>query len=245
MYHHKSAGLKIIPHFFVIMKEKEKIKYLLCSDFHLGSKVCQSNKILELLNKYDFETLIFAGDLIDSYHLQRLSKEHWKVLGELRKISKKHECIWIVGNHDVNEEIISILLGFEFVKDYKFNIKNKSFYVIHGDKFDNFVHGRPLLTEIASFFYYNLQKIDRKQRVSRWVKSKSKTWIGAARKMSDNLISYGRNNGYDVIIAGHSHIPEIYHKDDICYINCGSQCEIPCTHVIIFENGEIELKEIL
>ena len=62
---------------------------LALSDIHLGSPICQAELTLEILKQDNYDTLILCGDLLDSYNIHRLCKKQWKVLSELRKISKK------------------------------------------------------------------------------------------------------------------------------------------------------------
>ena len=49
--------------------------------------------------------------MFDSIDFRRLSKNHWKVLSLIRKLSDQIDIIWLYGNHDGSAEIISHLLG--------------------------------------------------------------------------------------------------------------------------------------
>ena len=77
----------------------QNIKYLIISDIHLGDKNCKPKTLLKVLKKYKAKTIIIAGDLFDHHNLNRLPKSHWKVLSQLRKLSKKCKIIYFIGNH--------------------------------------------------------------------------------------------------------------------------------------------------
>ena len=215
---------------------------LALSDIHLGSPICQADLTLEILEKENYDTLVICGDLLDSYNIHRLCKKQWKVLSTLRKISKNKKCIFIKGNHDKDLETISVLLGFEFVDEYNELVGKKRILFTHGDKFDFFITSKPFLTELASGIYYVLQKIDKKQKLTRKLKTKIKTWHGAAHDLTVRIAQYCYNNKYDAVCFGHTHVPKQYYVGGIECVNLGSQCDLPITYAIIDSNGTITLK---
>ena len=217
---------------------------LALSDIHLGSPICQADLTLEILKQDNYDTLILCGDLLDSYNIHRLCKKQWKILSELRKISKKKRCVFIKGNHDKDLETVSALLGFEFVEEYVQVVNKKRILFTHGDKWDIFISTKPFLTELASGVYYLLQKLDKKQRFTRKLKRSIKTWHGAAHDLTVRIAQYCYNNNYDTVCFGHTHVPKHYHVAGIECINLGSQCELPITYAIIEDDGTIELKKL-
>jgi UDP-2,3-diacylglucosamine pyrophosphatase LpxH len=217
---------------------------ILCiSDLHLGSPICQASSTLEILEKVKYDKIIICGDLLDSYNIHRLCKKQWKVLSALRKISKRKECIFIKGNHDRGLDTISALLGFDFKLEHVEVIGSKKFYFVHGDKWDYIIQFRPLLTEIASGFYYFLQKLDKEQKYTRILKRKVKSWHNAAKKISERICKHALHHGYDTVVFGHTHIPLHDHVLGIEYVNLGSQCDLPVTYAVIDpKDGKIELR---
>ena len=209
------------------------IKYTIMSDLHLGSDVCQRDKIIEVLKSLKTETLILAGDIIDIDHLKRLSKKDWKILSLLRKMSKNTHIIYIRGNHDSNlAETISDLLGFEFCKNYDFMIGNKKFHVLHMDEFDTFISSFPWITEIATGIYYYIQLLSpKKQILARILKRKSKNFIKSCENTRKRAEKFALEMGYDKIIGGHCH--QWYIDNDSRYINVGCFTEIECSYLEI------------
>jgi predicted phosphodiesterase len=218
---------------------------ILClSDIHLGSPICQAELTLKLLEETKYDKLIICGDILDSYNIHRLCKKQWKVLSALRKISKKKECIFIKGNHDKGLDMISALLGFDFKEEHIETIGTKKFYFVHGDRWDYIIQLKPFLTEIASGIYYLLQKLDKKQKYTRILKRKIKSWHGAAEKISERVCKYASNYGYDVVVFGHTHIPLHNTLHGVECINLGSQCDLPITYCKIDNKGRVILKSL-
>jgi putative phosphoesterase len=216
---------------------------ILCiSDIHLGSPISQADLTLKLLEECEYDKLIICGDLLDSYHIHRLCKKQWKVLSALRKISKKKECIFIKGNHDRGLDTVSALLGFDFKEDHTEIIGYKKFYFAHGDRWDYIIHLQPILIEVASAVYYLLQKFDRKQKYTRKIKKFVKSWRSSADKVMDRVTNYGREHNCDVVVFGHTHMPDHKNVNGIEAVNLGSQCDLPVTYCKIDDKGNVTLK---
>ena len=78
------------------------MKTLVLSDIHVGSKGCNTEAVLEILNT-KFDRLILVGDIIDGWLFKKYKKfsyQHTKVIRRFLKLSKDKEIIWISGNHD-------------------------------------------------------------------------------------------------------------------------------------------------
>jgi len=82
------------------------MRTLILSDIHLGSRNCNSNALLQLLETERFDRLILNGDTVNSVNLKKLRPEHWQVLSQLRDIGKRRELILIRGNHDHEEDYL-------------------------------------------------------------------------------------------------------------------------------------------
>jgi UDP-2,3-diacylglucosamine pyrophosphatase LpxH len=212
-------------------------KFLILSDFHLGSKVTRHDMILKVLET-PAETIILNGDIIDIDGTHRLNKKDWKVLSVLRKLSKHSSIHYLAGNHCQNiGEVISELLGFEFHRqDYSIRSENLHIYMAHGDIWDTFIGDHPFLTNVAGAIYYYLQRLNpHNQKIPRWLKQRSKSWLGAANRVKHNAIKYAKNHGFDVIIAGHTHLAEEYLSEEsgIYYYNLGCFTDYQCSYVVV------------
>lgn len=214
---------------------------VIISDLHLASDVCRSREILDFLSSIDDTTkmLILNGDVMDNLNFNRLSKDHWKILKKLRSMSKWMDVVWIKGNHDTdNAVVIAHLLGIDFKHQLELAIGNKNALVVHGDKFDVFMKKRPITSKIADYIYRLIQSYDKWIRndfyYSSLVKSKSKVLIRCGRVI-ENAITYAAHSGYDIIICGHTHLPDYLTNSSgsVEYYNSGSWTDKQCTYITI------------
>jgi UDP-2,3-diacylglucosamine pyrophosphatase LpxH len=224
-------------------------EYTIISDLHLGSNVCQAEKILEFLYYINTETLILNGDVFDCGDINRLNKKHWAVVKKLRQISKNTNLIWISGNHDFKCENIAYLIGANFKSFYLIN-KDRKIYVTHGDKFDKIISKRPLLTRFADNIYRIVQLydkfLDNDYYFSRWLKQNSKTLIKSTKNTIKSAMIYCSKNKYEAIVLGHLHKAEHLTLLDsgLEYVNSGSWTEKEC-HFITINQGYIDLKKFM
>jgi len=221
----------------------KRLKYVILSDLHLGSGVCQHIKLISLLKNINTETLVLNGDIIDIDHLKRLSKKDWKILSLLRKLSKNTHIVYIRGNHDSKiADIISDLLGFEFKNNYDFICNEKKFHILHGDEFDSFITNFPLITEIATGIYYYIQLLSpKKQELARVLKRRSKNFIKSCEMTKRKAEALAKEKGYDYIVAGHCH--SAFFSPNSPYINSGCFTELDCSYIEISDDN-IRLKYI-
>lgn len=211
---------------------------IIISDIHLGSSICQDEKLLKFLRQLEWKCnkLIINGDLFDSWNFKKLSDNHWTILKTIRKLSSKIEVIWIRGNHDGPSDMISHLIGVEFLDEYRFVYFNKRYIVVHGDMFDDFLTKYPLTTKIADSIYRFIQRLDPSFYWPRLLKRSSKTFLRAVEKVKERAKTYCKNEEYDGVICGHTHINDLDEDDDVLYYNTGCWTTDPCCYLSIKNN---------
>ena len=219
---------------------------LVISDIHLGSPVSKVKAIVKVLKNEDYSHLIINGDLFDNKHIERYKKQHWKVLSILRKIAKKKEITFILGNHDVKSKNIIKILGLDFVERYEKTINGKHFLFMHFQQFDPFIFKYPFITNLAEQIYYFFQKIDRSRKIARFLKRNSKSFLNIRHNIRTKAISFINGTKHDAIVGGHIHYAEIYKCPFTSkeYYNSGSFCDDPCHYLIIDGLGCVHLKEV-
>jgi UDP-2,3-diacylglucosamine pyrophosphatase LpxH len=216
-------------------------KYLIISDIHLGDKDSKPEILLKVLKNYKAKTIVIAGDLFDHHNLKRLKKNHWKVLSQLRKLSKKCKIIYLIGNHCfLNSEFMSILLGFDCRDELVIELKDKKILIVHGDIFDIYFTKYRWISNLFIKLYYLARKTIIGEAFFNIFKHHTKNFIEKSGKIKHNAIKYINENGYDKVIYGHSHIPD---QDEKC-VNTGSFCEEKCSFVIIDTKNNIDLIQI-
>lgn len=215
---------------------------IIVSDIHLGSDNCQAKAFCEFLEDITEKTkcLILNGDVFDSMDFRRLKKHHWNVLSKIRKISDQIEVIWIQGNHDGPAEIISHLLGISVKTEFILHSGDKKTLCLHGDKYDDFITKRPIITAIGDFIYNTLQKIDKSHYWARVAKKSSKQYGHCTDKIKKESIKYMKNLDCDFVVTGHTH-DAIADKP---YFNSGCWTELPCSYLVV-NDGKISLHYVI
>lgn len=215
------------------------------SDIHLGSDICQADHLSKFLDKIQTKTLIINGDLFDSWDFRRLRKDHWKILKKLRQLSDKIKVVWIGGNHDGPAELVSHLIGVDFVDEIIFNSADKKVLVLHGDIFDNFISKYPLFTKFADRVYRLIQKYDRFHQnqyyYSNLAKRSSKTFLRCSQQIAERAIQYCKDKSCDIVICGHTHLPLTSQNNLVYYYNSGCWTENSCSFITI-NSGVVEIK---
>lgn len=219
---------------------------IIISDVHLGSNICQARYLQKFLdNLPPTYQLIINGDLFDSWDFRRLKKSHWKILETLRRISKNTKLVWLKGNHDIDAESVSHLIGAVFSNELLINSEKKSYLILHGDIFDKFITSHPILTKIADYFYRVIQYFDAywdtNYYYSSWAKRNSKIFLRCSEQICERAKIYGSIHHVNGVICGHTHHAMINHNGDVYYYNVGSWTEKNCSYLTI-KNGECFLE---
>jgi UDP-2,3-diacylglucosamine pyrophosphatase LpxH len=208
----------------------------------LGSPVCRTECLKQLLVQEKWSKIIINGDLIDHGHFGRFSKRHWEVLKLLRKLSKNIEITLVQGNHDRDSSVLCEILGLDFVLHYSVVVKDQIVWFEHGDRFDTFVSQNPLISKLAGALYDCCQRLDGSLTVSRWLKKQSKTWLQAATDVAQKALAFAEKNNIQHIVCGHVHFAGTQKSERATYWNTGSFCESPSYYLQINKQEEISLK---
>ncbi|MDZ4746222.1 MAG: UDP-2,3-diacylglucosamine diphosphatase [bacterium] len=234
----------------IFLDHEAVVDTIIVSDVHLGSSVSRSKRLLELLRAYSYHRLILNGDVFDDLNFNRLTKEDWRFLSYIRKMSNPKRgvnVVWVIGNHDGGvAEILSHLLGVPVHEEYVWEAGGLRCLAIHGHQFDKWITEHVVVTAVASTLYSWLQRLDPEHRVSRWVKRTSKKWLRLSDKVANDAIEHGRkHHGADIVFCGHTH----QFTDRVIgrgrYINSGCWTDKPSQYVTISLNGEITLRQCL
>lgn len=232
---------------------------LFLSDFHLGTKGCQAELLLQFLKCHDADTVYLVGDVVDGWRLRRgwyWPQAHNDVIQKLlRKGRKGARLIYIPGNHD------------EFLRDYAGmtfgaveimqnavheTADGKRYLVMHGDEFDVVVRHAKWLALLGDWAYVvalgintYLNWVRRKMgltywSLSAWAKMKVKNAVNFIGEFEQALASEAKRVGADGVICGHIHHAAEKMINKTCYINCGDWVE-SCTAVVEHFDGRMEI----
>jgi UDP-2,3-diacylglucosamine pyrophosphatase LpxH len=215
---------------------------VLLSDLHLGSESCQVRAVQHFLDTLPAtRRLVLNGDVLENTE-HRLTKQHWRVLSRLRKLSDQLELIWVRGNHDFDAESAAHLLGAAFVPEYLFETGGRRILCVHGDAWDQFITDHPFLSNVADWFYLWIQRLSRRLAVR--AKRSSKTFVRCAERVRLEAAQYARAKGADVVICGHTHHAEETLKPapgTPAYFNTGCWTDHLC-HYLTVQDGLVRLE---
>ena len=228
---------------------KDLIDTLIISDLHLGSEVSRAKEALHLLQSVKFNRLILLGDIFSNLNFRRLTKEHWKFLGHIRKLSNpKHEIevVWVEGNHDHGlTEVMSHLVGIPVYQEYAWRYGGKRHLAIHGHQFDSFAVGNEFLSKVGNFIFLQLQKFDSKsKRFARYLDRLNTRWLRLSEQVAHGALSYAKTGKAERIFCGHTHAALARERDGLEYYNSGGWVDQRCTYVAINPEGVVIHEDI-
>jgi UDP-2,3-diacylglucosamine pyrophosphatase LpxH len=243
-----SDGTLIIDRTAIFTAPVRVVDTLILSDIHLGSEVSRPGEVLSVLKQYRFDRLILNGDVFDDLNFKRLGENDWELFHYLRRIPVMNphcEIVWIVGNHDGPANKLSTLLGVPIHEEYEWEYEGRKYLIVHGDRYDRFLYEHTTISNLASLFYLLLQKLDtKKQRISRWIKHKSKSWLSLSDKIARQALDYAGERRADVVICGHTHLACEHTRDDMQYYNSGCWTDIPSQFITVARKRGVEVHTV-
>jgi len=229
------------------------------SDIHLGTKMSQSDQLLEFMKTFECEKIYLVGDIIDCWAMSK--KKMWSQLHSdviqklLRRARKGTEIVYIPGNHD---DIMREYCDTEFghiilVNDcIHVGIDGKLYLVTHGDQFDIVMQNAKWLAHFGSWAYDIsiylgrwVTKIRSTFKLPYWslsayLKYTVKESVNFIGNYEETLCNYVKGKKRDGIICGHIHHANIRDIGGIRYMNCGDWVE-SCTALVENYDGTFEI----
>ena len=215
---------------------------LILSDLHLGAETSHAREATRVLKENRFQRLILLGDIFADLNFARLTKDHWKFLGYIRKLSnpkRNIEVVWVEGNHDHGlTDIMSHLVGVRVYQDYTWEHDGLRHIAIHGHQFDGFQVSRIRLSQLGTSLFLQLQKLDLKGNpITRMIDRLNTRWLRMSPKVASGALTYARQHGAERIFCGHTHEARHEERDGVHYYNSGGWVDSRLTYLTINEQG--------
>jgi UDP-2,3-diacylglucosamine pyrophosphatase LpxH len=215
---------------------------LILSDVHLGAETSRARDATRALKENRFRRLILLGDIFADLNFRRLTKEHWKFLGYIRKLSnpkRKVEVIWVEGNHDRGlTDIMSHLVGVKVYQEYAWEFAGLRHLAIHGHQFDRFGVNNVHLNYFGTLLYLLIQRLDLKGKpLARLIDRLNTRWLRLSPKVASGALFHARLRRADRIFCGHTHAAMQQEQNGIQYFNCGGWVDSVPTYITIDEQG--------
>jgi len=215
------------------------LKRLIISDTHIGSKFYRERELFDFLNSEEYDQLILNGDIIEFLKIPTFTEGCMEII---KKVDYSKEIIYIIGNHDraLAQFVDKEMFGIRFMAQYEFESAGRKFRIEHGDRYERgIVHYRTVMKIISVFQDF----------LERYLNLDVSTWFNNLkinkRKIKRLWDIIDLNNDVDVLIVGHTHIPEaviwIDENENIkTYVNSGDWVS-HSTYVEI-DNGVVRLR---
>ena len=246
-----------------ILAENDHVKHayktIFISDVHLGAKGAKDEFLAEFLKYNECEKLYLVGDIIDGWRLKKRMywpQSHTNVIRRILTMSKRGtDVIYVTGNHD---DFLRKYSGLDFgnielCDEAIFEAQQgQKFLVVHGDKYDSVIQTQKWLALLGDWSYETLVVINRYFNqvrrkfgmgywsLSSYIKQKVKGAVSFISAYEDAVVKDCKEQGFDGVICGHIHHPEIRMIDGVQYLNCGDWVE-SCTAIVETIEGEIKL----
>jgi UDP-2,3-diacylglucosamine pyrophosphatase LpxH len=213
----------------------------------LGTKDCQAEKLNNFLKHNTCDTLYLVGDIIDAWKIQqnrwRWKQSHTNVVRRILGHAKRGtRVVYIAGNHD---EFLRPMMPYDFsfgLVEIHNQIEHigadgKHYLVTHGDLFDGITRLAPWISFLGDRAYDFVLGLNTKFNwfrhkmgfgywsLSKYLKHRVKKAVDFMFRFEENLANYCKKRGFDGIICGHIHNPEIKLIDKTWYFNDGDFVE--------------------
>ena len=238
-----------------------RYRSLFISDTHLGTKGCRADFLADFLRRVGAEHIYLVGDIIDGWRLRRSwywDTHHDDVLTLILRHARNGTRItYVPGNHD--EAVRRFLplglemAGIRFAAEAEHvTAAGKRLLVIHGDQFDSVVRYARVLALLGDGAYTAALVLNRwfnllRARfgypywsLSAYLKRQVKEAVKAINRFETALAADARARGFDGVVCGHIHHPEMRMVDGVMYINDGDWVE-SCTALVEHHDGRLEL----
>ena len=232
-----------------------RVPAVFLSDLHLGTRGCQADLVLDVLDRLEADAYYLVGDIIDGWRLKegwRWTSAHSEILRRLLERARAGaRVVYIPGNHDdfAKRFIGRRFEGVEIAAEAMHVTRaGKRFWLVHGDTFDVVIKRSKALAVLGDRGYRAalaintaLNGVTRRLGLppwsfSAWIKLKIKAAVNAIGDFERQLAAEARRRGVYGVICGHIHHPTMREIDGVTYINIGDFVE-SCSLVIEREDG--------
>lgn len=247
------------PRFPETMRRHHRTIFI--SDFHLGSRLCKAENLLDFLTHNEAETLYLVGDIFDIKRLRLRRRRYWPathravVRAILAKARAGTRVIYVPGNHDpdLRDRLGTRRNGIEVHREILHETADgRRLLVVHGDEHQPPIQGRPWAFRMGCIFYLSGVRASeivggarRRGGLGYWslssfLKDRLLDHIALVRAFKVNLAAEARRRGADGVVCGHIHHALVERIDGVTYYNDGDWVE-SCTALVEDQHGKMEI----
>jgi UDP-2,3-diacylglucosamine pyrophosphatase LpxH len=243
------------------------------SDLHLGMRACQAEPLLAFLQAHNAERIYLAGDLLDLWRFRSAGlwfpQLHVNIVRTLLgKAKHGTELVYIPGNHD---ELLRQFLDLQaeprlgrirIASEAEHRLLDgRRLWITHGDQHHGYLRlldNKPLhwlvdkgygLLTLASAATRPL--FAEGENLSRLLRGRIKRVGHYYERFAEDMARRAAAAGYDGVVCGHNHHPELREVDGTLYLNCGdwvdncsAAAETPDGRLILLRSEAVESRSL-
>ena len=242
-----------------LTRSRATVRTLFLSDIHLGYRHARARELNEFLGRIHAERIVLVGDIVDALSLARRpywSSEHTQVVRTLLARQRAgSRLVYIPGNHDASLGMLAQMLQGQFEVHREWvhrSARGARLLVLHGDQFDGRLSCPPWLTALGDALHsatvglsHGINNLRRVFGRPYWpMTERVKLTIPVSARYIEEFerlaAEHARAQGYDGVVCGHIHRPNLRDIGGTLYANTGDWVE-SCSALIESERGELEL----
>ncbi len=239
--------------------DRARLRAIFVSDIHLGTPGCQAEALLDFLKHHPSDVIYLVGDIVDGWQIRRRwfwPQAHNDVVQKLlRRARKGSRVVFVPGNHDEFARQFDGLHfgGIEVANEAVHTTADgRKLWVTHGDHFDGVIQCAKWLAYVGDWAYGVTLEVNRhfnrlRHRLgmpywslSQYLKHKVKRAVSHVNDFERAVAAQARERGYDGVVCGHIHRPEMRSIDGTLYINDGDWVE-SLSALVEYMDGRLEL----
>ena len=226
--------------------KKRPIDIVVISDVHLGTYGCHAKELLKYLKSIKPKEVILNGDIIDIWQFSKhyWPKSHMKIVKLLLDwVAIGIPVHYVTGNHDelLRKFAGSSMGSLNIVNKMVMPLHGEKAWIFHGDIFDVTMQHSKWVAKLGAKGYdflillnrainYLSKKIGKGPiSMSKKIKNGVKSAVKFINDFEQIAADIAIENGYDYVICGHIHQPEIRviktNKGEVTYLNSGDWIE--------------------
>ena len=201
------------------------------SDLHLGHKYAGELSYLTdwLRTQNRAEPIFLVGDIIDDHRLRKWIPSHLDVLLTILEFNHIFYC---PGNHDKafrelippDEEVL-FFHKLWIKEEFRYEAGDGKLYLVtHGDQYDSLMKYALVSSRIVG---HTIRKIC--DHIHGWFTGHT----------GYTIVTYAKQHGYDGVICGHTHDPEISTIEGLTYVNLGDWNTVVIEHDGVFNQYDV------
>lgn len=238
---------------------RRRYRTVFLSDIHLGTRASRADLAADFLHRTECERLFLVGDILDGWRLRKAwhwDRDHDEVIRRIVAIARDGaEVTYIPGNHDemLRDWLGLELAGVRILREAEHETADgRRFLVVHGDEFDGVIRYGRIVSALGDLGYDAAVGLNRlyngvRRRcgypywsLAQWLKRRVKGAASAIARFETALAEAARQRGFDGVVCGHIHQPEMREVHGVLYLNDGDWVE-NCTALVEHEDGRFEL----